>query len=171
MARRSRVAFVRPAPRTMIWIGSSVVATTVIASGDQLLTSLSAGALLLRPFTLIRTRIRIWYESDQAGASERTAIIYGRIVVKDQARVAGVGSLPKPDLDPDASWFVYEGMQDSFVFGDATGFVPISNTVVDIDSRAMRKVGINEDVVSVVSEVGAFGGVIKVTGRTLIKLH
>ncbi len=170
---RNRSRFIRPAPRTSLWIGASVVDTAVAANTEVLLTSLSAAALLLRPFTIIRTRIRIWWSSDQAAASEEPAATYGRIVVKDEAVAIGITAVPQPVSTPEAQWFVYEGMKDSFVFGTAVGFAGAGSAVnhYDVDSRAMRKVGINEDLISVVQNATAVGASIRVTGRTLIKLH
>ncbi len=79
MARRSaRVRFTRPAPKTKIWIGNGLDLTVLASNAATLVSTLSAGALLLRPFTVLRTRIVIHSESDQITATEVPAGVYSR---------------------------------------------------------------------------------------------
>ena len=71
MARRvSRARFIRPAPRTKMWIGDNVGTTVLTAATNTLVAGLNAAALLLRPFTILRTRIVIQYRSDQQAVTE-----------------------------------------------------------------------------------------------------
>ena len=51
------------------------------------------------------------------------------------------------------------------------GFNESVGSAYDIDSKAMRKVGPNEDVALMIEEVNAFGAVVQTTGRMLVKLH
>ena len=153
-----------------MWLGLQIVGTAVGSTNDVLLASLSAAALALRPFTIMRSRVRIWYESDQLAASETTISSIGEIVVKDQAVAAGVASLPKPNADPEAQWIWWEGLQDSFLLATAVGFQPTSSQVVDVDAKSSRKVGINEDMAIIISNT-TLGAIVAVQGRTLIKLH
>jgi len=172
MARRSTRHFVRPAPRTMIWIGASLPTVTV-SSSNQLLTVLSAGALLLRPFTIVRTRQLIRFESDQGAASESEMAAYTRQVVTTAAATAGVGSLPGGIDEPDSDFFVYQPIAQTFCFGSAIGF-QVKNGPGDywmVDSKAMRKVGIDDQVVGVIDVQAQLGSKIEIVGRTLIKLH
>ena len=69
MARRvARARFVRPAPRTKMWIGAGVGITTALGSTTQLISLLSAGALLLRPFTILRTHQEVfWFSAPVIG--------------------------------------------------------------------------------------------------------
>ena len=175
MARRTaRARFVRPAPKTKMWIGAGVGSTTIVASSVQLISLLSAGALALRPFTVLRTRMLITYRSDQLAADEVTFGSYGRIVVSDQASAAGAASIPDPGTiagDPDADWFVHQPVFQAFDAASATGLTWGLSQQYVIDSKAMRKVGPNEDEVAMFSEEGGFGGVLVTQGRSLIQLH
>ncbi len=172
MARRtSRVRFVRPAKSTKIWFGAGVALVTLTTGTAQLLTSLSASALLLRPFTIIRTRLSLTFRSDQIAGSESPTGAYSRIVAKDQAVAAGIASLPSPLTEPDADWFVYQGMSDVVTFATAAGYEGHQGVRYEIDSKAMRKVGINEDIISIFELRTAGGALLNVEGRTLIQLH
>ena len=174
MARRVRRAFVRPAAKTKIWIGAGVGTTTVGASTLVLLSSLSAAALLLRPFTILRTRQLILFQSDQIAASERPQGDFGEIIVKDSAIAAGAASIPDPsstDGDPDAEWYVHQPLIDNVVVGATTVNQEPVGKYFEIDSKAMRKVGINEDIAQMVSETGVVGFNITIRGRQLIQLH
>ncbi len=174
MARRaSRARFIRPSPRTKIWIGAGVGGTTLVASAKALISSLSAGALLLRPFTILRTRMELLIESDQVAASESPAGDYGRIVVTADALGQGVNSMPDPssiDGDPDASWFVHQPCQVSFI-RTGTGLTTPAGAIYTVDSKSMRKVGPNDDVASLFSETSGVGALFQARGRMLIQLH
>jgi len=157
-----------------MWIGSGVGLTTLTANSVQLISTLSAGALLLRPFTILRTRMLVTFESDQEAASERPFCSFGHIVVTDQASAAGAASIPDPDSiagDPDADWYVHQSMYHSFrLLGAADAdLAPFENQYV-IDSKAMRKVGPNQDVAAMTS-MNAFGAFLTTQGRQLVQLH
>ncbi len=113
-------------------------------------------------------------DSDQAGATERPQGDYGAIVVTDTAAALGITALPDPSSttgDPDADWFVHQPATCSFVFVSGTGFDGDETRQYVIDSKAMRKVGPNDDIASLFSETGAFGASITTRGRRLIQLH
>ena len=169
MARRNQ-RFVRPAPRTMIWIGAGLTRTAVAASSAVLLGVLNAAALALAPFTIMRSRLTLHYETDQTAATERPQGAFGIVVVKEQATTAGIASLPTPVTEPNAEWFVYQGMIAPFIFGDATGFSPVG-TQYEIDSKAARKVGVNEQIAVIAENRVAVGSDVTMEGRFLLKLH
>ena len=63
------------------------------------------GALALRPFTILRTRMLIGLKSDQGAATEQQIVSYGKIVVSDDAAAVGLTAFPNPSGisgDPDA---------------------------------------------------------------------
>ena len=157
-----------------MWIGSGIGDLVVLASAKVLVSSLSAGALGLRPFTILRTRMQVVYESDQSGATERSFGSYGRIVVTDTASALGPTAVPDPGAttgDPDADWFVHQTVMANFDFVSGVGFHPVAFHSWTVDSKAMRKVGPNDDVVAMFKEENAVGGVLTTMGRTLIQLH
>ena len=170
-ARRSR--FVRPQPRTKMWIGTGVGATAVAGATTTLVDSLSAGALLLRPFTILRTRMDILFQSDQVAASETPFGSYGKIVVTSAAAAIGVTALPNPSGvsgDPEAGWFVWQAMSVGFLFLSSIGAGDLG-WHYSIDSKSMRKVGPDDDVVSVYDNEVAAGSSFITNGRMLIQLH
>ncbi len=174
MARvlRSRT-FVRPPKRTMIWLGADIARIAVIGAGSTLLATLNAGALLLRPFTIIRSRFTAFIRSDQAGASEDQELGLGMAVVSDTASAIGVTAVPTPITDMGSDlFFFYELLMSRFAFRSATGADAFSGLPYVFDSKAMRKVALGSDI-SITAEGGSSndGTVLTLGGRMLIKLH
>ena len=173
MARR-RARFVRPAPRTKMWIGAGVGLSTLAASTKVVIGSLSAGAKLLRPFTILRTRMELYYASDQISASEIPFGSYGMIVVTDAASAIGATAIPNPsaiDGAPEADWYVWQAVSHEIRRATDVGFSFGVGSRYVIDSRAMRKVTIDEDVVTMFDQQNAFGARLIDNGRQLIQLH
>ncbi len=136
---------------------------------------MSAGALLLRPFTVLRTRMDLLYLSDQEIADESPFGAYARLVVTDTAAALGITAIPNPSGvtgDPEAAWYVWQAMSMQFsvdsVGGSFDGAVGWHYT---IDSKSMRKVGPDDNIVSVFTQENAFGSRLITQGRTLIQLH
>ena len=178
MARRSRSRFVRPAPRTKMWIGDGVGSTTITGAAVQLIGSLSAGALLLRPFTILRTHLFLTLLSDQQTAIETSFGTFGEIVVTDAATAIGATAIPDPSVltgNPEADWFVSQPMFVQFFIDvngtDGIGMDGDAGHHYVVDSKAMRKVGPDDDVVLMYSSDTAAGSLLITQGRTLIQLH
>ena len=171
MANRSRTRRHGKTGETT-WIAAGIAAMAVPASSKTQVASLNAAALLIRPFTIIRTRISCMFESDQLAVSERLHGALGGIVVNDVASALGVTGIPGPVMDATSPWFFYQGMLDSFVFATGVGFAGgnASSRLYEIDSKAMRKVGVNEDLNFVFEMAAAKGGVLTIEGRILVKL-
>ena len=173
MARRGRTRFIRPAARTKMWIGGGVGTSSVVADSENLISSLSAGALLLRPFTILRTRLELAISTDQQSATETPFGDFGMIVITDTAVAVGITAIPMPGStigDPDADWFVHQPMSTRLIFSSAVGML-LSFVHYTVDSKAMRKVGPDDNVVQVWSQEASVGGVIMTHGRLLIQLH
>ena len=170
MARRHSSRFIRPAKKTKIWIGTNVGETVITASTKHLVSVLGAGALLLRPFTILRTHMEILYVTDTTTATETLFGQYGRMVVTDTASGIGVTAVPSPSDEPEADWFVHQLMSGRQQFADASGFGMAGHHYF-IDSKAMRKVGPDDDVVGVFDQVSATGALLIIQGRALIQLH
>jgi len=95
-------------------------------------------------------------------------------VVTDQAAATGVGAVPNPsgiDGNPDSDFFVWQALVEDFIFGDATGLRSNQGRVFQIDSKAMRKVGPNEDIVMIADLNSSVGAIMITHGRRLIQLH
>jgi len=169
MARRGRT-FVRSAKRTMLWIGQDVGAA--VAGADSiLLSTLNAAALALRPFTVVRSRHLIIWDTDQQIATEDPIGVLGKIVVTESAAAAGIVSIPTPVQEADADWFIYQpvGLRMKFITG--AGVVNPSGMQYVSDSKSMRKVGNDDQLVTIVQNSSTDGAIINIIGRTLIKLH
>ena len=165
-------AAVRAAPRRketvwFSWTGTGVVLT---ATGGTITHSLNAAALALRPFTVIRARMQLFLRSDQAASAEDQAAAFGMCVVSDQAVAIGVTAVPTPvtDLASDL-WFVHRYLMASYsgIAGGARG-IPY-----EVDSKAMRKVDLGQDLISVAEvDLGIGAGVTMfIAGRILVKVH
>jgi len=168
----SRRPLVRGVKRTSMWIGSRLTLTTVTAGTPTLLATLNAAALAQRPFTIIRTHVMLSIATDQTASAEFVQGALGFQVVTDKAAAAGVASVPTPLGQPDADFFVYQPFQDRFVIFDSTGTQEMNGAgnVWMIDSKAMRKVGPDDDVAVTIENI-VNGYVVALEGRILIKLH
>ncbi len=171
MAHRPFIRKSTPSRRKMVWFGGIDVSSIPAAASTAVLqTSLNAAALLLRPFTIVRTRGRVCCFSDQAAASEFFSVTYGKIIVTDQAVAAGVASVPTPTTDPANDWFVYKTMMQRVDFSDATG-IRLYGLSEEFDSKAMRKVDIGQDLIGVIETSALSNGTQIVSfSRTLVKL-
>ena len=142
------------------------------ASTATLFASLSASALAARPFTIVRTRLTWFCHSDQSIATEVWGGAIAMAVVSDQASASGVAAIPTPITDQFSDLFyVYDEQYGEFTFKTGVGMEEIGR-VVKIDSKAMRKVNADQDVV-LVGETPSFCPSMDsiIGGRMLIKLH
>jgi len=173
MARRfHRAGAVRSQRRETVWIGLSPLVDTASAA-SVLVSSLSATALALRPFTIVRTHIELMFDTDQAAASENQLGAIGLAVINAPAVVIGITAMPTPvtDLGSDL-FFVHQAMVSHFEFGDLTGFNSQAGRRYTVDSKAMRKVNDDEDIAFTYEVSGGGGGANLLSmGRMLLKLH
>ncbi len=173
MARRvvTRGRMVHGVRRQNLWLGFNIGSTTLVGSSAQLISSLNAAALALRPFTVVRTRLLVTFESDQAAVSERPIGSFGVQVVTDNATAIGITAVPQPDTDTDNDFFVYQSLIHSTIFLSSIGLQTPAQTQFVIDSKAMRKVGPGDDIAMTTELSTASGAVLVVQGRALLKLH
>ncbi len=166
--RRTRL--VRSATRRQTaWIGLTLGDTTITSAVKSVVGSLNAAALALRPFTVIRTHLEIFLRSDQSAADELQSGAVGTCIVNDDAVAVGITAIPGPvsDLGSDV-WFAHQ-----IVFGDAVSLADrtVGGAHFTLDSKAMRKVGIGQDLVVMLENAVATGMVVTMGGRFLVKLH
>ncbi len=168
----------RQGPRRATTWGSSVdkTAVTNLAAATTVLHESFSDATLATvvPATIVRTVGSFWCKSDQV-AAERTPIgALGMAVVSEQARVAGVASVPSPTADSDSDlFFQFLHWTCGFNFVTAAGVLGTEEWArFDFDSRAMRKVVDGDAIVMVVSNSATAGGIDFVLQfRMLFKLH
>ena len=161
--------------RQTLWFTSASINTTLsAASTASIVISLNAAALALRPFTIVRNRGYFSIRSDNfaVSTSETYEAAVGQIVVKDEAVAIGVTAVPTPIAQDASDWHVYARLIGRTQIS-ADG-VAESNVIhqMEIDSKAMRKVDLGEDMIEVVETSPLSLGLVTVHYfRTLIKLH
>ncbi len=170
---RGAPAVTRGPTRETLWLQINPVITTMTTTGGTLIASLNAAALALRPFTVVRSHIELWLQSDQDTASENQIAGYGLAVVSEEAAAAGVTAIPTPILEMGSDlWFLHKLMMLGLVAGATNVETAIRGKGWAVDSKAMRRVNGNQDVVFVGERAGAGSGVdLFDGGRILIKLH
>jgi len=163
---------VRGQRRKTAWLSNPPALFTFTTSGGTLLGSLAAGALLLRPFTIVRYRGVLQVTSDQIANTEDQVGAYAMAVVSDEAVAVGITAVPTPITDQDSDlFFVYQSFLNSFYVSSAIG-TGKRGEIYHIDSKAMRKVEIGQDLI-IVAELSAVGEGFRIIdqGRFLLKLH
>jgi len=167
-------AVVRGPRRQTRWLASAdVSAYTAYAGGAVVLHESFSQATLAPfiPFTVVRTIGLYSWDTDQSAGVERPFGAFGFAVVTENARAAGVASLPTPILDEnDDVWFVYQQVAAPLRFADATGFANTSHTST-FESRAQRKVVEGQSIVVMGENASVNGAVLLIKYRILIKLH
>ena len=159
--------------RESLWIAGVWTENDFALGFVALLTFLSAEALALRPFTIVRTRGLLYLGTDQVAGTENQAAIYGEIVVQDTAAAVGIGSVPTPLAEGGSDFHVYEPIASRVSLVTAASMFH-DGVSKEIDSKAMRKVDLGQTLLSVVetAPTGASEGVnFRSFSRTLIKLH
>ncbi len=177
MARRSPTgrfpALRQGRRREMLWLPFGPFIISLNSSGVVLIATLNAAALLLRPFTIVRSRGWLKIISDQTANTENQFVVYGNIVVKETAAAIGITAVPTPITEAGADFHVFEMLSSGIkVVSAASTFE--AGFQKAYDSKAMRKVGDDDDLISV-AEAPASGiseGLTLTSGsRILLKLH
>ena len=159
------------AARRTSWLDIPLGTDTIAGGGVNLVASLTAAELARRPFTIERTHLWIHITSDQLAADEFQFGAVGMAVVSDQALAIGVTAVPTPvtDLASDL-WFLHQIIGAEFTLNTAVGFDANGGHIVEVDSRAKRKVNDGQDVIVVAELAGiSFGALVRIGGRLLIK--
>jgi len=144
------------------------------AAGGTVIFTLNAAALALRPFTIVRSRFEAYVVSDQEAATELQGAAVGGAIVSDQASAIGVTAVPTPITDMSSDlWLFHQVMFNSVVVLSAASFAN-EGTRYSIDSKAMRKVDIGQDlniVLEATSATGFSGATVAFGGRMLVKVN
>ena len=141
----SRGSVVRPTK----WLSSADQTGVILISAASVLlvsafTGSQIGANMPAGGTIIRTRGTLWVRSDQTVATEDPVGALGMMVIREQARVAGIAAIPTPVTESfDDGWFLHIPWMAGMTFNqlDATG-VQLANLWhrYEFDSKAQRKV-------------------------------
>ena len=170
MAHRRGARIVGSVKRRSVWIAPALQAYVSVATATKvIISSFNPEASGIHFPTVVRTRGQVAIKATSAAVDNTSVGAYGVGVVSEDAFAAGVGSIPGPFSDADwPGWFVWRSFTYRFEFSDATGAL-LMNMVQEVDSKAMRKVGLNEVIVTVAeSFIGAFD--VSMPLRKLLKL-
>ena len=144
MARSRRAFPSSRSSRLTQWIGLAIQGYQNVAGGGAILV---ASAPFSEPATIMRTRGMLSIGPQNSAADVEVVGAFGVGIVSTEAFNAGVASIPEPFTDADwGGWFVWQAFSFELLFDDATG-VMTPNWNIEINSKAMRKVGPNESVV------------------------
>ena len=135
---------------------------------------MSADFLAKRPFTVVRTRMLNHIVTDQSVAEEIQIGAFGFCVVSEQAATVGVTAVPTPVSDAGSDlWYVHSPLISNFHFVSGAGFDSDAGHVYTVDSKAMRKVNEDQELLGVVEQevTPSQGCIISGFGRMLIKEH
>jgi len=155
--------------RKSVWLQFQNANVTNAGSTSTIVFSLNAAALALRPFTVVRTHFAFYLKFDQAAANEVQKCFWGAAVVSDQAVAVGVTAVPTPDTELGSSlWFALKIM---YADGVSLTDVATAGKYFELDSKAMRKVEVGQDIVIVEENPAAVGYVVTMGGRILVKTN
>jgi len=132
--------------------------TTIASAGKVIVFSFTAAALVqIVPSTLIRIRGYLYSISDQVAAAENYSGAVGITIVKEEARAAGVASIPGPFNQGSADiWLWHQYLQGGV--GTTVDGSGVTQSF-EIDGKAMRKVVDGEAIVGIL-ELGSATGLI-----------
>ena len=155
------------------WLAIAPNSATMAAGGvTAFIAQLNAVALALRPFTVVRTHLNIHFRSDQVIGTEQYGAGVAMLVVSESASAVGITALPTPYSEQDSDLFyLYAESFGQFLVADGTGEMENGNRMV-VDSKAMRKVNNDQDVVMTAETPSTVSScIVHTSGRLLIKLH
>jgi len=161
------------APRKTSWLEIPPTLTTLTGGGGTIVASLTTAEKAKLPFTIVRTHLYWDLTSDQSVASEYQMVALGGLVVSQVAETVGVSAVPTPVNEAESDFFfIHSYLSSIFTFKSGVG---IDQRIAHnwIESKAMRKVSEDEDVLFVVELANAIasGATVALAGRMLIKEH
>ncbi len=122
------------------WIGQDFGLT--VLSATQVI--LGVGTAETDPVTIVRNRGQILVKGTPDAVADDTVVGLGIIVVSRQAEAVGGTSVPGPIADPQAAWLWHQYVPLS-AGGTALNGADLGSVVrVIIDSKAQRKMNVNE---------------------------
>ena len=148
--------------------------STGLASASAIILALTTAEKAKRPFTIVRTHLVVQIVTDQLAADELQVGAIGGCVVSDQAVGIGVTAVPTPETDAASDfWFLHQWLISDFALASSIGFDADAGHIYTIDSKAMRKVNEDEDIIFVIEGGSVLGSgvAIRAAGRMLIKEH
>ena len=155
--------------RVPVWAGFAFGPVATTAAGTLAATA-NAALLALRSFTIIRTRGVFLVTSDQSAASETLSGVLAASVVSEIS-TAAAASVPMPIDEPSYPYWLFEPYVHEIAFSSSVGVETPVGTYTRFDSKAMRKVGLEQDIAVVAQSGTPELQIITLEGRVLVKLH
>ena len=148
------------------WFGPAAQNYVAVASGGA---TLVASLPFESANTVVRSRGQVSIRASVYSADVDIIGAFGMAVVSAEALAIGVTAIPEPFGDADwGGWFVWRSFSHHFESISQAG-VLLGSWEFEVDSKAMRRVGVNEAVVLIAeSNNGAFQ--ISSPVRMLVKL-
>ena len=180
IVRRSRSSLVvTPQRRAMRWLGSTLRTDEQgLGAGTVVLDQSFAQAQIavIGDFTITRVRGLLSVASDQFIATEQAFGAMGFMVVSEQARAAGVASIPDPyDEAFDSGWFVHQYWRApmAVTVGAPASFAGAERwSHYVIDAKAQRKVQSSDAIAIILRNTSAVdGATFQLDFRMLIKTN
>jgi len=99
------------------------------------------------------------WRTDQISAAETQILSYGIAVIEEPAATVGITAVPLPGADAASeAWFYHRFLASDWDFITGVGFDSVGRThMIEVDSKAMRKLQDNQRIVVVVQNQGPFG--------------
>ncbi len=160
--------------RDTLWVFIAEIQSTLASAGSAVMTNIPNAALLATvPFTVVRVRGQMHVRSDQVVTTETQQVAWGAAVVSDQSVAIGVTAVPTPFTDMGSDlWFTHQMLTNQFLLVSGDGMNPSAGRLIEIDSRAMRKVEEGQSPIFVLENSTLSAGTVTITAaRMLIKLH
>jgi len=130
------------------WIGETASGITSVTATQVMLIFTGISEATLGSTTLLRSRGNVLCVATPDAAGDSDVLGLGLIVVHSNARVAGGVSLPGPINDDGADWLWHQYVPlHSGGITSTTGDNIGSNVRIEIDSKAMRRVPTDHDIV------------------------
>ena len=118
--------------------GVSTAVGTVTAGATSLVSN--------GPLTLLRTRGMIGAQLDAGAADERILVVFGIVKMTSSAVAAGGAALPGPVTETGADWLWIGSLWLSALAEAAVRDDALFDRL-ELDSKAMRKIGVDEEFV------------------------
>ncbi len=150
MARRQ---FQRTSKRRMSWHGANICFSNVVTATPQFSSVVDEATMETFPTpTIIRVRGNIMASLDESvAANVRTSAVCGLIVVTAAALAGSAVPTPSADIGNDWLWW-YSGTLRNGETASVEGAFGDTDRIV-VDSKAMRKVGLNEVLIFVIAVI------------------
>ena len=162
MANRSRgfggARSDRAPQRQVVWVGPADQVPVVVPTNTSvIIAAFDPVAVGFDKPTIVRTRGVFEHFPTAFGVDLAYQGAFGICVVSSDAFGVGASAIPGPFTDSDwGGWFVWQSFAYRLEFSSGVGLLKAHETL-EIDSKAMRKIGPNETmVVMAESQAGGF---------------